>query len=364
MKNIIIRAFFALTLTVLLAPARAATGGGESALSFLNLDIGARHLGMGGAAAGSGKDMTGVVYNPAVAGALDTFSIAGATGKMSMDFKNNFIGASVPVKFLSLTGNAPMVIGLSGVFSDYGDDISDIGGVPVTRNFGEDMAVALTLSENFLTHDWEMPNASFTMKHMIGVSAKYISSTLPRPGSMDDVDADTFAFDVGYLINVPEAGLGIGVALLNIGKDIRYIEEDESLPLTLRAGAAFNLVNTEAARFGVSADYIRYLEEKDHRVRVGAELTVFNILSLRGGYRILEEERNNFTLGVGLELLGFSVDYAMLFKPLFGGDVNQLSVSFRFPKKEEKKPEAYEPVKTKAAPPPPAGPKNQNPIIY
>ncbi len=344
----------------------AATDGGTTAVNFLHLDVGARYLGMGGVGTANAMDIMGVNYNPAAIGKLDTFHIGGSTGKQGMDFKTNFVGLSVPLPFFSITGENPLILGVSGMFSDNGDEFFYSSTYSRERSFGKDTALALTLSEQFAESNFDIITSA-TMYHYLGASAKYIKSTLPDDPmlSAGDVNAEGVAFDVGYQGYAPEYGFGLGVSLLNMGPDITYIDAKEKLPLTLRAGIAFDLIHLDKFSLNLAGDYIRYINEKDNRAHVGAEAWIIDILAARAGYRFLEDDKNNITLGFGIRLLGFEVDYGFMLDPLFGGDVNQISITYTFQKKKESasstKTYKEEAPKTQ---PVKQGPRNPNPIIY
>ncbi|WP_428898053.1 hypothetical protein Dip518_000242 [Parelusimicrobium proximum] len=361
MKNIMKKQILFTALLSLSVLAFAAKGAGQSSVNSLNLDVGARYLGMGGVGTSNANDMIGVMYNPAVVGKLDTVSLAGSTGKILWDMRNNFVGVSTPIPFISLTGNAPTVIGVSGMFFDAGDDWHYVSGLsPVKRNFGKDMALSVTLSENILTNEWSIGSGSFDMYHTIGITGKYIKSELPDPGSADSVDGDAFAGDVGYMLSVPDYGFGFGVALLNAGSKIKYLEEKEDLPMSLRTGLSFKAVSVPHFDLYLAGDYIYYIKDEASRVRAGVEAYIFDVLAARGGYRMLEEEDDYFTLGFGLRLWGLEVDYGMILDPMYGGDSNQISVTYRFPSSKKKKEKEVKEKKIVITP----DVRNPNPIIY
>lgn len=363
--NNIKKVFLVISLVLFAAGARAENAG-TTAMGFLQMDVGARYIGMGGVGVGSGADIMGAFYNPAAIGKLDTFHLGGATGKMDLDFKSNFVGASVALPWFSFTQEYPLILGVYGLFSDNGDEVhyNMSTGEGNTRSFGKDTALAITLSEQFAESQFDMLRGA-TLNHYLGASAKYLKSSLPDPYSMDTVDADGFAVDLGYQAYSPEYNFGMGVSLLNLGPAVTYIEEEEKLPLMLKAGLAFDIVQVEAFRLNVGGDYIRYVEEKENRVHIGAEAYIFDILAARAGYRFLEEDDNYMTLGFGLKLFGFQVDYGFMLDPIFGGDVNQISLSYTFPKKDT----AEQPARQTTREMPQQqvikeGPKNANPIIY
>lgn len=367
--------FLLLSAVLLSVSVFAAADGGVTALNFLHLDAGARYLGMGGVGVAGADDIMGVMYNPAAIGKLNTVHVGGSTGKQGWDFKSNFIGLSIPLRGLSFTRKDPLVIGVSGFFSDNGSDdvyggyISGPGGV-IERDFGDDMAINLTLSEKVAESDFLRGSL---MHHYAGITGKYLRSSLPDPYSMEDITSDAWALDLGYQGYVPDYRTGIGVSLNNLGTKIKYIDVEDPLPMNLRAGIIFNVATTKAFTLGLGADYIRYIKEKDDRVHLGLEMRLFEILAARAGYRLLEEDDDNITIGFGLSLFGLKVDYGFMLDPLFGGTLNQISVSFTFPggKKDDVNEVGKTPTRRSAdyvrPQPQPVRPRttpNRNPIIY
>lgn len=319
-----------LLFTAVLASAAYAQDAGVTALPFLRMDMGARYYGMAGAATAVADDVTGsTFYNPAAAGIVNSLQLAGNTSETQLDMKFHYAGLALPLTtsggFFSIFGNNPLNIAVSGYVFDKGD-LDDISG----REIGKDMSFALTLAEHVGTTPWDVFGSSADLEHYIGITGKYLRSELPLPGS-GNVKGDAFAFDAGYTA-VLDRHFGVGVAIRNLGTDIKYIEEEDPLPATFSAGVFFMPVDVENFEWTVSGDFISYLEEKENRIRVGTEAVLFDTLAVRGGAKLLEEIREEFTLGFGLKLLGFEIDVATILNPQLNDDkVYQVSLAYKFP---------------------------------
>jgi hypothetical protein len=209
-------------------------------------------------------------------------------------------------------------------------DKGDIEEMGVNRSIGNDFSFNLTLSENIATHTWDFAGQSSEVRHYIGATGKYIRSTLPMESS-GDVTAAVFAFDAGYTV-VVDKRFGAGAAVKNLGGKVKYVEEEDPLPATASAGLFFALVDVDGVRWDLSGDYIRHIKEKADRFRAGTELVLFNMLAVRGGVKLAEEIKEEYTLGFGLRLFGFEVDFGTVLNPQLNSDnVYQAGLSYKFP---------------------------------
>ncbi len=308
-----------------------AADSGTTALPFLKMDMGAKYYGMGGAAVAYADDITGAsFYNPAALGQVQSFQLSGTTFESAMDMNYTYGGIAVPVGFLSFFGNHPLNIGASVYMFDKGDMEDGV----TTRSVGKDTSLALSVGEHIGTNTWDFMGSSSDLEHYLGINAKYIRSTLPKPVS-GEVTADVFAFDAGYQA-VLDKHFGVGVAFKNIGSKVKYIKEEDPLPYTIAAGAFFTPVEVEYVRWTLSADYLAYVREQENRVRLGSEAVFMDILSVRGGLKLMEEIENEYSIGFGLKLFGFEVDFGTILNPQFNDDkVYQASISYKFPVKKE-----------------------------
>ncbi len=324
------RLLITLTLISLCAFAYAADGG-RTALPFLKMDMGARYFGMAGAATAYADDVTGAVfYNPAALGRVKSLELAAATFEDKLDMKAYHATAGLPMPYLSFFGHEPMRIAFHAYIYDKGDMEYNSSSVSV----GKDMSFQISLAERALSHQWDLAGTSATLDHYVGISGKYLRSTLPNVGG-GNVKADAFALDAGYMAIIDEH-FGLGIALKNLGTDIKYIEVEEDLPTTLSLGAFLTLVDTESVNLALSGGYINYIKEKESRIRIGAEFILGNFFAVRGGVKLMEEIQNEYALGAGLKLFGFSVDFGTIINPQLNDDkMYQISVSYKFPLAKE-----------------------------
>lgn len=326
-----IKRYLLSTAFIFTAAALYAQSGGSVAVPFLKMDMGARYYGMAGAGTAFADDVTGMTfYNPAALGAVQSFQVSGTTYKNALDMKHTYAGAAFPIPFLSFTKNKPVSFGFSFFMFDKGVIMEN----SVERTIGDDFAFAVSLGENVATHTWDLFGDTAEANHYVGATAKYIRSTLPLPGS-GEVMGTAYAFDAGYRMTLDNR-FGIGIAVRNLGTKIKYVNESNPLPTTLSAGVFLALMDTQMVRWDVSSDYIHHLSEKANRIRFGTEMVFFNTLAVRGGIKFMEDIRDEYTLGFGLRLLGFEVDFGTVLNPSLNSDiVYQAGISYKFPVRKE-----------------------------
>src|SRR3989339_838835 len=286
-------------------------GTGKSGASFLKISPGARPVGMGGAYTAISNDINCLYYNPAgmrnmnqtVIGAMHTEWIAG------MNYE--FAGGIIPSRL------GPW--GLSAIYLNTGEIEGRSADRESTGNFtASDVAVSLSHVRQFRTDVY------------FGTSLKIIRQTIA------DETAEGVAIDIGFGFSVlgdrkPSThnlspithALDLGLAIRNIGPKMKFIEEQFSLPITITAGAGYNIVDPFKVALDVSYEPI----DDKKSVRLGTEFVPFGFLSLRAGYLIKAIETiysgsindNSTSLeskglsgGIGFNIYGYNLDYAIV----------------------------------------------------
>lgn len=283
---------------------------GRTAMQFLKIGIGARQVAVGEANIASVQDINSVFWNPAaltgINGAEASFSYTrwiADLGIYSGAIGYNIEGiGSVAFSYISL---------------DYGDIpealITNTSGGIDTRTgnsfSGSDVALGLGFAKQF------------TDKLSIGINLRYVREDLFIYSS------DLWAFDVGSFYNTGWKGIRIGMSAQNFSTPARWLntkeEEQQSydLPLVYRIGTSIDLLggqdlllggDPEKQKLTLNIDAI-HSNDYAERLHVGVEYTVFNIFTLRGGYKFNYEE-GNLSIGAGFNYnAGFAnmrVDYA------------------------------------------------------
>jgi hypothetical protein len=131
---------------------------------------------------------------------------------------------------------------------------------------------------------------------LVGVSAKMFRQNI------DSYQEDGIGMDLGLLSRTPIENLRAGVSLLNIGGS-----GNAALPLTMLLGADY-----ETGRGLTVAGDLRIPRDNVATLHLGVEYALLSALSLRGGINTRSEEGagGNYSLGLGLHIKTFSLDYA------------------------------------------------------
>jgi hypothetical protein len=263
----------------------------------------------------------------AVDGGLDSLSYnpAGMARLTQSELRSDYTHGLVDDSF-SFLGYAqrlkPLTIGVGAEYYDAGTinlNLSD--GTQGTRKVEQDYVGMLAAAA-------ELPGGLAA-----GLVAKYYRFNLAQ-----EARASGAAFDAGAQWHSPLPGLSFGAALQNVGAAVKFEQQGDPLPRTIRAGAAYALTlegQTGDAvvafdRFLFTADMISVLDEP-LAAATGVELRMpfgpSGSAALRMGYQF-NSTANGLALGVGFREGRFLIDYAMgLQKTL--GNVHHFSLGVR-----------------------------------
>ena len=282
-------AFLALAWISALTAGGARAESGLTGAPILNRPIGARSSGMGRAFTAISGDAESVMYNPA------GLAFSG-WGEVYMAYMNGFAGGSYGL------AAAPFKLGnlvLTPAFLYYNS-----GSIDLNLSDGTQGQVTGELDKV------AMLSGSYAVRSdlAVGGTLKFTSINLAETAS-----ASAKHFDLGILYR-PVDGLSFGAASLNNGGDIKFEEEGDPAPATLRAGAAYrfelnppNLLDNSAdvshSELVVTSDWSRTVKEKGY-FQAGAELNMKMqgelVLSLRAGY-LFNRPEENVTVGLGVK---------------------------------------------------------------
>ena len=294
---------------------------GTTAAPFLKIEFGARAVGMGGSFVALANDPLGVYYNPAGIAELNKIYLAGGHTKWFADLSYDYATFILTSKRMNF--------GLWGSFLSCND--IEITTVEQPEGIGQFC--------NYVDGLLGFTTSAFVSDYLsVGLSIKYIQQTLYHE------TASTIALDIGSIIRTPLKGVRLGMCLVNYGGrmqlagndlivqtdpwpdfagnpdvEARLSTESFPLPLAFKMGIALDLTGTGEAifsnknhHFTIAIDGI-HPNDGEEKLQIGCEYGLFNILFLRGGYKI-NYDAQKFTAGTGIKVgIGsreICIDYA------------------------------------------------------
>ncbi|MCB4755649.1 MAG: PorV/PorQ family protein [Elusimicrobia bacterium] len=280
----------------------------QPSFRFLQLGVGSKELGMGGAATAASADVYSLHWNPAGLAFLPEAQMGFSHSQWLLGSQYSFAAGAVPLK--------AGAIALGGLFLQYPEQDG--------RGENREKLGGFSASDSALSIGYGRPiTSAFTG----GATLKIIQSRIGTD------EARGVAVDLGVRQKVGSR-LGLGLGVQNLGRARGFVERDEALPTAYSLGAAYRL----PAGFGAAIDWKIDPAEGRHEVVFGSEIAVGSALSLRAGYlAALGEDQgiqslsgsSGVTAGLGFRLLRYDFDYA--FTPFASlGDAHRLSILARF----------------------------------
>ena len=236
---------------------------------FLKIEVGARACAMGGAFVAVSDDATSLFWNAAGAARIDpdksqlTLNHANWPADLSFDqaayvFHFRKIPGAFGVQVRSLTMQ-PMVETTAFQPDPY-------TGTGKTFDAGM-LAAGITYAR------------SFTDKFSAGLTFNFINEGLA------EFSQQTTAFDVGTLYDVGTLGMKIGMAISNIGSQIKFIDKEARIPAMFRVGTSVTLMQSADQKIIGSFEF-SHPPDNAERLNVGAEYSFRKYVFLRGGYNV------------------------------------------------------------------------------
>ena len=280
---------------------------------FLKIGVGARGAAMGGAFVAIADDATALYYNAAGIARIDqdrselSLNHANWPAEMSFDQVGYvFHVKKIPGAFgLHARSLSMQPMEETTAYQPYGTGRTFDAGM---------MAVGFTYAR------------SFTDKFSAGVTANFIHEGLA------DLSQQTTAFDIGTLYDVGTAGMKIGMAISNIGSQIKFIDREARIPGIFRVGTSATLLNSSDQKLVGSFEF-SHPPDNSERMNVGGEYSFRKYLFLRGGYNI-NYDSEGVAAGVGfhfpVSVAGMAdLDYAYT-DMLDLGAAHRFSLKFQF----------------------------------
>ena len=294
---------------VLLCPSlvHADRGNGVSAGLILSQDTSARSASLAGSIEALGNDVSAIAYNPASLPSLRSNHavVAYERGLVDDSFSQVQYGHPLPDA------------GIGTSLSIYQGGQMDFirGSTHKTVMSQRDVAATIGYAHNV------PPGFVSKIEYAsVGVSVKYLSSQL-----VETEQASTMALDFGAVAAINRR-FRIAAAYQNLGASLKYGNEKSEIPETARTGFAYLLV-PRGLPTTVVVDFPWLMNEARVNPSAGVEIQTGPV-AFRAGYRT-GVDLGGFTVGAGLSLNRFSMDYAFgLINNL--NSTHRVSLSFRF----------------------------------
>ena len=282
MKHII----FIITLIYLTVSTTSYSQIGTTGLSFLKNGVGAKSLAMGEISITTSTDPTNAFFNPALIAQNKNVQLHSTHKTWMKDIKTDYIAAIATWKSFNF--------GFSINSTSVEDiEIRTIPGDPEGYFTARNVAIGLTSAYKI--------NNNLN----IGITGKYIYEKI----YVDE--ASGLALDIGgsYLFPLNSE---ISFSINNIGSMSALKDESSKLPLTVRFGAGYHHPFESAGiNIGLSADIVSFPQEKTLHLHAGTEITIKNVIAMRGGF-VTGYEARTFSAGIGINYGILTFDYAFI----------------------------------------------------
>lgn len=294
---------------------------GRSGAAFLEISVGARQAAIGSAATAIGREASQIFWNPAgtALGGDQTASVALSYNDWLAGLQYSSLALGYSPGFGGTVSIGVQAFGISDIEANRETGYEDpalqelVTDMNTSATFGYlDLALSASYAHNFLDE-----------RLSIGATAKYIRQTI------DGVGASAVAFDFGSVYRLGFSGWQIAARINHLGTPVKFYNQENPLPLTFSIGTCIYPVNGETTRLMLALDAVKPLDSQQ-LVYGGAELSFFDLLFLRGGYKLnysgvsdggtsarppIETTIEQFTLGGGLQYV--ISDYPVAFDYAF-----------------------------------------------
>lgn len=336
-----------LTITIIITLALSATAvagntnAGKSAYSFLKVGVSAKAQAMGGAFAGLADDIGGLYYNPA---GLTTPSYIFAKTVKSYDeygegeeiHRETQVKSVAPHRFMATYLNYLLdfqsgylgyvrsfdektALGISLNYQSYGSfKRFDRQGAELGTFGAYDLALGVAYSKNLIE------------RFSVGISGKFITE------SIDGYSSDALALDLGALYQLKGGRSNIGLAITNLGTQLKGFSKShkDPLPLVIDAGFAHHL---RGLPLTVTGDLLMPTDNSVY-MALGGQFEAFSPFMIRLGWNSSgrdyktessKDDLAGFSGGFGYNIKEYSFDYSYSsFADL--GNVHRLTLSADF----------------------------------
>lgn len=288
---------------------------GTTAAPFLNIDVGARAVAMGGAFTTLSDDASAVYWNPAGLARLDRAEAMFNHTKWLADINFNFAAIVLPLQHFGTIGASATFLTMDDMEITTTDHPMGNGELFSVGSYSFALSYANNLTDRF----------------SIGGSVKYVRENIHH------CSANGIALDIGTLFETQFNGLMVGMSISNYGTKMKmsgldllvpadydpsiegnndalnaYFQTDGfDMPLMFRVGLGIDLLKGAGnSNLFMAVDALHPNDDVES-LNVGAEYIFNQMVALRAGYRSLfgsDDSEEGLTLGGGIKyrIIGFT----------------------------------------------------------
>jgi hypothetical protein len=297
----------------------------------IDLMLGARPQGMGGAFTGIADDANAPYWNPAGMALINTmeFGVSNQINQSLSAVNINLCSGVVPVKNIGTVGFYWQMLNSSLEEGTLGDPLA-----PYRKDFWHEQIFAVSLAKKIWQDLWIFKSGS------LGANLDIYNYATKDFGSTG------FGLDAGLLTELP-----YNIRLGLMGRSLVSRLEGESYPAEFRVGAGYNLKINEVSGLAVASDVLFKKDVEyssaDTLNPVATNLKFFEGLeysrrfagfttAIRGGCNFVAIQGRadfplNINVGLGLGYKNYQLDYAFMFQTSDNtiGPAHHLGVSFK-----------------------------------
>lgn len=298
---------------------------GTSSAQYLKIGIGARPAALGDSYAALADDAFGIFWNPAGVNKIKAMDAGLLYNSWLSDISQEVFAISVPFSLLQRTVIPPAIIGEDGTAQipkaikptpnsaiSFGAVFvnmpqiqgSDMYGNETDKYLAYNMVLVLSFSSRLFSD-----NLSW------GISTKYIQETIEKENAVGS------CYDLGLSYRSTDKRSMLGLALQNVGNDMKFVSEAFPLPRNLKAGAGYWLIDEKLLTV---CDVNKAIDE-NLKYSLGVELSPYKEIALRAGW----QSSNSAAFGFGVKYQSSYFDYAFAPYENIGG-THRASIHIRF----------------------------------
>jgi len=276
----------------------------QSGVDFLKIGVGARPMAMAGAFAGVAEGVEAGYWNPAGLTQIKHIELSATHLQWSSDIMYEFL--TYGQKF----GNIG-TIGASIFYLNIGDiDGRDEFGQPVIGVKAYDACGMISFAR------------ALKERLNVGANVKLFQEKI------GDDNALGYAADTGGLFFLGKAGIGLNFQ--NLGMKMKFIDEEFSLPMTVKLGTSFRPIALPLL-LALDGDY-QIINERG-AVHFGAEYWIKEMVAIRAGYQYKTKDDelgvlNGLGAGLGVKYMKLGIDYGYEPSPELG-DIHRISLKVK-----------------------------------